>query len=128
MDPQVNQSSSSKVNENLCCQICQDKVILSKSQYYELLVDFQDLKRSKSALARSEQILREKVEAQKSVSPPFNDNYNSMPIFEEEEGNEKHMTYGPKISFENVETVSTNVANSMGKDVNVTNVYETTAK
>ncbi|KAD6454818.1 hypothetical protein E3N88_09524 [Mikania micrantha] len=65
MDPQVNQLSLTKVNDDLCCQSCLDKVILSKSQYSELLEDLHDLKRSKSVLARSEKALKEKVEAQK---------------------------------------------------------------
>ncbi|KAL8228485.1 hypothetical protein R6Q57_016069 [Mikania cordata] len=46
-----------------------------------------------------------------------------MPI-SEEEANEKHMTYGPKIDSENVETESTKETDSVSKGVSVTNVSE----
>ncbi|KAL8265781.1 hypothetical protein R6Q59_003125 [Mikania micrantha] len=51
-----------------------------------------------------------------------------MPISEKEEANEKHMTYGPKIASENVETGATKETNSPGKDVSFTNVSKTSAE
>ncbi|KAL8257626.1 hypothetical protein R6Q59_029667 [Mikania micrantha] len=115
----------SRLQEDLSVKCChyrdaKDKIQDLSDEIEKLKAKYNDAEFSFKKFESSSQILNNMLDQQLHK--------NDKGELEKEEANEKHMTYGPKIVSENVETRTTKETNSAGKDVSVTNVSKTSAE